>query len=158
MSDFEINAIDPARLDAIRAAGQDEEGNELSAHGAHGWEPLRCCLRKASRGEQVVLISYAPFTARSPWREVGPVFIHAEPCKGYHDTAAVPEDFRVGPRVLRTYHADGTLDYANITIVPAGEELAPAIADLFDRGVAEIHARALEPQCFTFTASRPGRT
>jgi uncharacterized protein DUF1203 len=158
MTEFEITAIDPARLDAIRSAGADEEGNELTAYGAYGWEPLRCCLRRASEGERVALISYAPFTERSPWREVGPVFVHAEACKGYHDTAAVPEDFRLGPRVLKTYHADGTMDYANITIVPEGEELAPVIADLLSRGVAEIHARALEPQCFTFRVSPAGRT
>ena len=32
------------------------------------------------RGEQITLISYAPFDLPSVWREVGPVYIHAAPC------------------------------------------------------------------------------
>jgi Protein of unknown function (DUF1203) len=158
MTELEIVAIDPARLDAIRAAGTDEEGNPFRVIAAEGWEPLRCCLRRAGEGEQIALISYAPFTARSPWREVGPVFVHGEACKGYADNAAVPEQFRYGPRVLRTYHPDGSLDYDNITLVPEGEDIAEVTAELLGRpGVAEVHARAVGPQCFLF-AARAGQS
>jgi hypothetical protein len=149
MSELDIIAIDPARLDAIRVAGADEEGNPFTPASAEGWEPLRCCLRRAAEGEQIALISYAHFTTPSPWREVGPVFVHAQACKGYHDSAAIPEDFRVGPRVLRTYHADGSMDYDNITYVHTGEEIAPRVAELLARpGVAEVHLRAHQAQCF----------
>jgi hypothetical protein len=151
MIELNVIAIDPARLDAIRAAGADEQGNPLRPEPAHGWEPLRCCLRLAERGEQVALISYAHVTDPSPWREVGPVFVHAEACKGYPDPAAFPEAFRTGPRLLRTYHADGSLDYADITLVPAGADVAEAVAELLSRPhVDEVHARAAEAQCFTF--------
>jgi hypothetical protein len=151
MTEIEVIAIDAARLDAIRAAGADEEGNPFTPYAAAGREPLRCCLTLAGEGEQIALISYAHFTERSPWREVGPVYVHAEACKGYLDTAAIPEPFRIGPRLLRTYAADGTMDYANNTFVPKGGDVAAAVADLLSRpGVAEVHARASIPQCFTF--------
>jgi hypothetical protein len=151
MIELDIIAIDPARLDTIRAAGADEEGNPFTPQTAAGWEPLRCCLRHAELGEQIALISYAHFTNPSPWREVGPVFVCAEPCKGYPDTAAFPEGFRTGPRILRTYRADGSLDYDNITYVHTGDDVAAQVAGLLDRpGVAEVHLRAHQAQCFTF--------
>lgn len=151
MTDLTVIAIHPARLDAIRGAGKDEHGNPLAAYPAKGWEPLRCCLRTAAEAEAVALISYAPFTARSPWAEVGPVYIHAEPCAGYPDSGALPADLRTGPRVLRTYHADMSLDYDDITYVASGEDLEPALRDLLDRpGVAEVHVRASMSQCFTY--------
>lgn len=151
MTELKVVAIDPARLDAIRAAGADEEGNPWKPEPAQGWEPLRCCLRLAERGEGVALISYAHFAERSPWREVGPVFVHAETCAGYPDPGAFPDAFRTGPRLLRTYHADGSLDYADITLVPEGADVAEAVAELLSRpGVDEVHARAAEAQCFTF--------
>lgn len=79
-----VHAIDPHRLGAMRRAGEDDLGNPLAAHMATGTgEPLRCCLCSARAGEAIALISYAPFTDRSPWREVGPVYVHADPCEGY---------------------------------------------------------------------------
>jgi hypothetical protein len=62
-----VHAIDPARLGAVRAAGMDDFGNPFTAYGATGeGEPLRCCLRFASPGESIALISWAPFTEVSP--------------------------------------------------------------------------------------------
>jgi len=148
-------AIDPDRLDAVRRAGADEHGNPFAPHPAGGGEPLRCCLRLAGAGEPIALISYAHFTDPSPWREVGPVYVHADRCAGYPDPAAFPELFRRGPRVLRGYRADGTLDYDRIEIVPDGADVeAAARALLAHPEVAEIHARAVGPQCFTFALRR----
>ena len=59
--------IDPERLSTMRVQGHDEHGNTWSPYAAEGWEPLRCCLRLAEPDEQVVLISYAPFTTMSAW-------------------------------------------------------------------------------------------
>ena len=61
--------IDPARLDAVRRAGEDGWGNVFTPFAASGdGEPLRCCLRFAQAGEQIALISFAPFEQASPWR------------------------------------------------------------------------------------------
>ena len=49
-----------------------------------------------------MLISYSPFTKRTPWAESGPVFVHAETCPGYPDADTLPDDLRTGPRVLKT--------------------------------------------------------
>jgi hypothetical protein len=151
MTELDVKAIDAGRLELIRQAGKDEHGNEIVAHAAGGWEPLRCCLRVARAGEQIALISYSPFTVRSPWAEVGPVFIHAQLCQGYPASGELPPELRTGPRILRTYHADESLDYDDITFVPAGADLEPVLRDLLGRPqVAAVHVRAAAAQCFTF--------
>ena len=149
------HAIDPASLAAIRHAGQDEHGNPFDIHAAHGWEPLRCCLTVAAPGEGVALISYAPLDRHSPWREVGPVFVHGAACAGYQPEAGLPPQLRTGPRVLRTYDDNDALVYEHITVVPDGEDIGPAIDRLLAiPDVATVHVRALAAQCFTYAVTR----
>jgi hypothetical protein len=154
MTEIRAIPIDPDRLAAIRDRGEDDHGMPVTASAAEGWEPLRCCLRLAEAGEQVALISYAPFTEPSAWREVGPVYVHAEACRGFTDKA-LPAQLRTGPRILRTYRADGTMDYDNVTLVPEGEDVEAALRGLFDTGhVAVVHVRAMLTQCFTYAVER----
>ncbi len=151
MTDLHVLAIDPARLDGIRAAGTDGHGNRLVPFPARGWEPLRCCLRLPDEGEPILLIAYAPFADPSPWREVGPVYVHAERCGGHAPDAGLPPQLRTGPRILRTYRADRTLAYDDITYVAAGQDVEDVLHDLLARpDVDEVHVRASLSQCFTY--------
>ncbi len=147
-----VQAIDPAHLDVIRRSGADGHGNELRPFAATGeGEPLRCCLRYAEPAEPIALISYAPFARPSVWREVGPVYIHAQPCQGYSPTGKLPGQLAVGPRVLRTYRSDATMNYAHNTVVAEKVELEPIIARLLrEPDVATVHVRTLAPQCFLY--------
>jgi len=149
-----VHAIDPARLDAVREARIDDFGNPFSPYDASGQgEPLRCCLRFARPGEQIALISWAPFTAVSPWLEVGPVYVHAERCQGY-DGPALPPELDHGPRVLRTYGADGSMNYEHNTLTD-DEDLAAAINGLLaEPDVATVHVRTVLPQCFLYAVTR----
>ena len=149
-----VHAIDPARLNAAREAGVDDFGNPFSPYDATGeGEPLRCCLRFARPGEPIALISWAPFTEVSPWREVGPVYVHADRCQGY-DGPALPPELDRGPRVLRTYRADGSMDYGHNTLAD-DKDLAPAIEGLLaEPGVATVHVRTVLPQCFLYAVTR----
>jgi Protein of unknown function (DUF1203) len=149
-----IHPIDQDRLDAVRRAGADEHGNPFTSYDASGdGEPLRCCLRYARPGERIALISWAPFTQLSPWREVGPVYVHAERCAGYSEHR-LPGELRRGPRVLRTYRADGSMDYGHNTLV--GEEDIEPVLDrlLADPEVATVHVRTVLPQCFLYAVTR----
>jgi len=157
MTELRVIAIDPSRLEAVRAAGKDEHGNQFRPYGALGWEPLRCCLRIAAEGERIALISYAAFTAQSPWAEVGPVYVHADDCGGYPGSSDLPAELRTGPRILRSYHADETLDYDDIEYVPDGEDVESALRELLDRpNVALVHVRAAMTQCFLFEVRPAG--
>src|SRR5436305_1454287 len=72
-----------------------------------GGSPLRCCLRTSRPGEALLLASYAPlrrWAAQSgvdagAYDEVGPVFIHAQPCTDPAEDG-YPGDLRGAPRVL----------------------------------------------------------
>ena len=155
MSELHVVPIDPDRLDAMRERGEDEHGNAWKPYDALGWEPLRCCLTVAESGASIVLISYRPLPGPSPWAEVGPVYVHAEPCAGYSTPAQLPPALATGPRLLRTYATDGTLDYEHIRIVDAGEPVDAAIRELFDTtDVAFVHARSVHAQCFTYAVHR----
>lgn len=148
------HAIAPERLAAIRHAGQDEHGNPFEIHAAKGWEPLRCCLTVAAPGEGVALISYAPLERQSPWREVGPVFVHGAQCAGYDPDTGLPPQLRTGPRVLRTYDDNDALVYRHITLVPDGADIGPEIDRLLaNPEVATVHVRALAAQCFTYAVT-----
>jgi hypothetical protein len=149
-----VHPIDPRRLDAVRETGQDGWGNELEPFPATGeGEPLRCCLRFARPGESIALISFAPFTTPSVWREVGPVYVHAERCEGYADRW-LPDELRRGPRVLRTYRSDGSMNYEHNTLV-GDEDLEPVLDRLLDEpDVATVHVRTVLPQCFLYAVTR----
>jgi hypothetical protein len=149
-----VHPLDPARLDAVRAAGVDEFSNPFSPFHASGeGEPLRCCLRFARAGEQIALISWAPFTEISPWREVGPVYVHAEPCSGRAESG-VPGGLSRGPLLLRTYRADGSMNYDHNTLIGA-DDVEPMLEDLLARpDVTTVHVRTVLPQCFLYAVSR----
>ncbi len=152
---FTVQAIDPAVLAGIRATGTDGHGNDLVQFAATGdGEPLRCCLRYATAGEQIMLISYAPFAAASVWREVGPVYVHAAACDGYAHPAELPPPLRTGPRLLRTYRADRTMNYAHNTLVDDGDDIEAVIRRLLDQpDVAIVHVRTVLPQCFLYAVT-----
>jgi hypothetical protein len=154
-STLRVHAIDPARLDLVRTTGADGHGNQLRPFAATGQgEPLRCCLRYAEPGEQITLISYAPFEHPSVWTEVGPVYIHAARCKGYTPTGRLPEQLATGPRLLRTYHADDTMNYEHNTVVIDEADLEPIIEHLLSKpDVTTVHVRSLAPQCFLYAVA-----
>jgi hypothetical protein len=149
-----VHPIDPVRLDAVRRSGTDGWGNAFSPFPATGdGEPLRCCLRFARPGESIALISFAPFTETSVWREVGPVYVHAECCEGYAERW-LPDELRRGPRVLRTYRDDGTMNYEHNTLV-GDEDLEPILDGLLDEpDVGIVHVRTVLPQCFLYAVTR----
>lgn len=155
MTTIHVQPIDPKRLTEMQDAGHDDFGNPLESWPVQGWEPLRCCLQIAESTDAIALIAYSPFAERSPWSETGPVFVHLENCSGYDARHELPAALRVGPRILRTYHADGSLDYADITYVADGEDIEPAIRDLLDRpAVDKVHVRSHLAQCFTYEVRR----
>ena len=149
---LKVEPIDPNRLAIIRAAGTDGHGNALVVFsaGGHG-EPLRCCLRYAAADEQIMLISFAPFDHPSVWTEVGPVYLHADACHGYADTHHLPDEMATGPKVLRTYRRDDTMNYDHNTVVTDTADLEPIVASLLtEPDVHTVHVRSLAPQCFLY--------
>jgi len=147
--------VDPGRLEEIRRSGRDDLGQAPRPWHSGEGAPLRCCLRRVRAEDRVLVLSYAPLTEPSPWREVGPVFVHAERCGGYDPARGLPAELRSGPRVLRGYDAGGALRYDAVRVVDEGEDVEAPLEELLaDRTVTEIHVRALREQCLTYVATR----
>ena len=150
-----VQAIVPSRIDQVYRPGIDGYGNRIRPFAATGQgEPLRCCLRYAEPGEHITLISYAPFDHPSVWTEVGPVYIHAARCDGYKPTGRLPGQLATGPRVLRTYRADDTMDYHHNTVITDDAKMEPIIQSLLgEHDVVTVHVRTLAPQCFLYAVT-----
>jgi hypothetical protein len=145
--------IPAAHLTALRSRGVDDLGNPVQAASAVGeGEPLRCCLRYARAGEEIALISYSPH-GHGVWREVGPVYVHADTCPGPPSTS-LPQELRTGPRVLRSYRSDGSMNYEQNTLVPAEADLEGELHRLLgDPDVSHVHVRTVLPQCFLYSVT-----
>ncbi len=136
--------------------GRDERDNPLEPFPAQGWEPLRCCLTFPAVEEPIALIAYSPFGTASAWSETGPVYIHPNSCSGYRPSTELPDRMRTGPKILRTYRADGTLDYEHIVLVAAGADIEQPLRELLAIDeVATVHVRAVQSQCYGYAVTRP---
>jgi hypothetical protein len=137
-------------LDGVRASGLDASGYPVERMVAQGGEPLRCCLRNARSGEQLMLFGFAPPIPAGPYREIGPVFAHAEECEGYADVAAYPPEWYGRAQVLRAYDRRGWIHDA--TRVHDGQDPEIVIAGLLATpGVVQIHSRNVAFGCYMFT-------
>ena len=157
---FRVQALPAHDLARVRATGFDDFGHplRLSVADEEPGTPLRCCLREAHVGERVALISWRPLreAADSVYAEVGPVFVHADDCPGYHDEGAYPEGFRHRVQVLRSYSATGDMLDAVLTEGTAAEE---AIAGLFTNPAAVVvHSRNVTAGCYMFAVRRADET
>ncbi len=153
MTSFHIEAIPAADLDRIRANGVDVAGNAFTPFVEDtGGSPVRCCLRLSRAGERIALIAYRPPGTAGAYAEVGPVFVHADPCAGYPADGGWPPEFRDRRQVLRAYDAQGRI--ADALVVDAAEA-ETGIAKLFaDPAHVVVHSRNVGYGCYMFAVSR----
>ncbi|MCK0113330.1 DUF1203 domain-containing protein [Ornithinimicrobium sp. F0845] len=156
MTSYRIESIRPEALASVHRDGVEVLGNHVAAFDdTTGREQLRCCLRLSRPGGRIVLIAHAPLSAHNPWREVGPVYVHAARCAGWTPSAAVPEWFDDAPRVLRAYTSEPAMHHPANRVVAAGEGVAGALEAIFaDPDVTQVHVRNLLAQCFVAKAVR----
>jgi hypothetical protein len=149
--------IPPAELQQIRAAGVDEAGNRLTVQvDTTGGSPLRCCLCESAPGDRVLLIAYTPPGTRGAYAERGPVFIHAEPCRGYLTPGRYPPALSHRQQVVRAYDRDGRI--CDGVLVNDGQHAMAVIGELLGRAdVALVHLRNVGYGCYNFTVRRAAR-
>jgi hypothetical protein len=169
INDFRVRALPAQLLDEVRASGLDEvrasgldevraSGLDVSANPvehvvAGGGEPLRCCLRDAAAGEDLILFGYQPPRPAGPYREIGPVFAHATACAGPGASTGYPRGWYGRPQVLRAYDRRGWIHPA--TRVHDGSDPESVIAAILeDPEVVEIHSRNVAYGCYMFTITR----
>ncbi|WP_020665940.1 DUF1203 domain-containing protein [Amycolatopsis nigrescens] len=155
MTSFRVNPIPAATLDLVRRTGLDASANPVQRmtvpDGETGW-PLRCCLRDAAPGEELILFGYEQeIGGPSPYRQIGAVFAHERDCGG-----AVGDGYPAGwlgrPQAVRSYDERGWILESE---VHDGVEPAKVIeALLADPGAVRVHSHNLGHGCFMFEAVR----
>ncbi|HEX3490426.1 MAG TPA: DUF1203 domain-containing protein [Streptosporangiaceae bacterium] len=141
-------------LRQVRTAMSDEAGNLLTVQAdSAGGNPLRCCLRETTPGEEVLLIAYTPPGTSGAYAERGPVFIHARPCPGYPTPDEYPPGLRHRQQVVRAYDQQGRI--ADGILVSDGDQALTVIREVLDRpGVQLVHLRNVGYGCYNFAVRR----
>lgn len=106
-------------------------------------------------GEHYLILAYCPFTELQPYAEVGPIFLHADPCGAYRDVDAVPAMYLRGePRILRGYDRNDRIIYGTGKVVEP-DHIAEYAAELLDNpDVAYVHVRSSTNNCFACRIER----
>jgi hypothetical protein len=150
---FVVVPIRPARLASMRRDCADDAGGRFEPFVAdEDGAPLRCCLREARAGERLALVAYRPAGTAGAYREIGPVFVHADPCDGYVEPNTYPAGFRHRRQVFRAYDKAGRITDA---VLVEGAQAEAAIERLLARPeVATVHSRNVLHGCFMFAIAR----
>lgn len=146
MPSFALRPL-PAPLPPLQPGSTTIVVDEANAY------PCRRCLRDAEPGERVVLLSYDPFDAPadSPYRQPGPIFVHAHPCSR-------EASGRLPDQLTRRMLSVRAFDDRHVMlggVVVQGEELERTVERLLEDGaVAYLHVHNAGPGCFATRIDR----
>jgi hypothetical protein len=151
---FVVHAIPADLLARVRSSRTDVSGTPVERLQAEGDEPLRCCLRDARAGEALILFGYEPPIAesRSPYREIGAVFAHADDCDGPATGGGYPSEWRGRRQVLRSYDRRGWI--LDATVHDGTDPEAEIVRLLADPRAVQLHSRNVAYGCLMFVVTR----
>jgi hypothetical protein len=150
---YVITPLPTSVAEEARSASHDAYGNRLHPEvQTSAGAPCRHCLRRANTGETMLLFAYSPFEKRNPYKEVGPIFVHANGCERYTETGRIPDDFLNRPIVLRAYDASQSI--ATSTVVVDGKTERHLEELLADPKVEHVQARSITHGCYLFRIDR----
>lgn len=156
MSGLKISPIPTEHAESYWNGGLDAHGMMPERRVSDGMGvPCRHCLRPVMQGEAYLVLAYCPFPQAQPYAEVGPIFLHAEPCGAYRKSEAVPAMYLDGePRILRGYDRDNRILYGTGKVVPPPDMADYAEELLCDQAVAYVHVRSSANNCYAFRIDR----
>ena len=135
---------------ALQAGAADANGQPPERRVSDGdGVPCRHCLSDVEAGAPFLILAHRPFPTVQPYAEIGPIFLHAEPCDRYSDDAAMPPMMRRTERfLLRGYGTDDRIVYGTGAVVPT-TNLASTASVLLERSeIAYLHVRSASNNCF----------
>ena len=146
---FQLRPIDPIEADRLRAAWA---GSPVYVADEKPSFPCRQCLRDAEIGEELLLVSYDPFTVDSPYRSASPIFLHREPCSSPADVCVLPEQLTVRQLSVRAFDAEAMMIDAAIV---HGDQLADTLTRMFDDDACDhIHVHNATRGCWAVRVGR----
>lgn len=115
--------------------------------------PCRHCLRLIAPGDtRRILFTYDRFSGIESLPQPGPVYIHADACPRYPESAGFPEQLRNSPRTLEAY-ARGRHLLAREYVIDGKFE--PALEKLFAHPDTDyVQVNSTTAGCFTFRVER----
>jgi Protein of unknown function (DUF1203) len=136
---------------ARRAARSGAPDHTVVVADAPEGYPCRHCLRFAKPGERLILFPYASIPAGHPYSEIGPIFVHEQPCERYPMTDQFPPDLCQG-RVIRAYNSNYDMIDAEVV---NGSEPEDVIEKLLEKPeTAFVDVRSVARGCYTFRIQR----
>jgi len=151
-SAFRVVPLSTEVAETARRAAEDGVADHavVTADSPTGY-PCRHCLRFAKPGERLILFPYAAIPSGHPYSEIGPIFVHAEPCERYSATHEYPNDLRRG-RAFRAYNA--SYDMIDAEVANGNEPEAIVEKLLQNPETAFVDARSVTRGCYTFRIQR----
>jgi hypothetical protein len=101
--------------------------------------PCRQCLRDATIGEELILVSHNPFEQDTPYRAASPVFLHRISCATNLDASEVPEQLQRRQLSVRAFDHDALMIDARVI---QGAELGSLLNEFFiedETSFVDIH-------------------
>jgi hypothetical protein len=152
-----VKGISSREVDRIRGGAPDANGQPALTRTAEGVaNPCRHCLGLIAEGDEKLVLAYRPFERLQPYAEVGPIFLHKQPCKRYED-ACLPLWFEfLDPAVIRGYDADDWIRYDTGNVVRGADLADECRRILSDDTIAYVHIRS-KFSCFQCRVDRRNR-
>ncbi|MEP7045928.1 MAG: DUF1203 domain-containing protein [Ilumatobacteraceae bacterium] len=148
-SAFVVAGIDAAVADRLRIEG----GVTYVAETSPGY-PCRQCLRDADIGDELLLVSYDPFEASSPYRCASPIFIHTTPCTPYDSATAGDLPDQLTTRTLSVRAFDSKAMMLDAALID-GSDLSATIDLLLDNSeIDHLHVHNASRGCFAARIDR----
>ena len=144
--------------DAVRAlqAGapdaNDQPPERVLAEGTGN--PCRHCLKPIAEGAPMLILAYRPFPAPQPYAEVGPIFLHAEPCERAAPSHELPEILASPEYIVRGYGANDRIVYGTGGVVARARIAARAAELLANPAIAYLHVRSARNNCYQCRVER----
>jgi hypothetical protein len=159
MSAIAFISMPTADARAYQAGALDANGQKPERHISNGTGvPCRHCQRDVAADEPYLILAYRPFPQAQPYAEIGPIFLHAEPCDRYPVTGEMPAMFVKRERyLLKGYRADDRICYGTGQIVASAEVAAAAARILARDEVAYVHVRSALNNCYQCRIERMSR-
>lgn len=156
MTPIRFSAMPTEQAEAYWAGAADANGQVPEIHVSDGGAvPCRHCQQDVVRGERYLILAHRPFPSAQPYAEIGPIFLHAAPCRRYPETDRVPQMFLTRPSyLLKGYGADDRIVYGAGRIVPSAEVAEAAARMLARAEIGYVHVRSALNNCFSCRIDR----
>jgi len=144
---YRLRPIDPAAADALRA-----RGGPIHVAAEHPGYPCRQCLRDATVGDELLLVSHDPFTMDTPYRSASPIFLHRNPCQPPEDRHELPAQLTERQLSVRSFDPEEMM--IDATVID-GDDLHATIGRLFtDQRSHNIHVHNATRGCWAVSIDR----